>query len=98
MDRNKILEDLLLRKTGRMFSGRDIWEEIERAAGETEEGSKWINGQDDPLEKWEYYVEIKRAYDPDFDQWEETISLEEIKITNKKNNDITYVQIKGGEL
>ncbi|EOT28576.1 hypothetical protein C805_00097 [Eubacterium sp. 14-2] len=98
MDRNRILEEILFKKTGRTFSGSSIWEEIERAAGEAEEGSRWIAGQDNTLEKWEYYIEISRTYDPDFDQWETSISLEEIKITDKKTGRVTYVQVFGAEL
>lgn len=98
MDRNRILEEILFKKTGRTFSGSSIWEEIERAAGEAEEGSRWIAGQDNTLEKWEYYVEIKRSYDPDFDQWETFISLEEIKITDKKTGESVYVMVHGAEL
>lgn len=98
IDKNKILQELLFKKTGRVFSGSSIWEEIERAAGEAEEGSQWITGQDDILEKWDYYVKIKRAYDKDFDQWETDISLEEIKITDKKTGNATYVQVNGAEL
>lgn len=98
MDRDRILEELLLKKTGRTFSGSSIWEEIERAAGEAKEGSQWIAGQDDSLEKWEYYVEVVKEYDPDFDQWKTSISLEEIKITDKKSGNVTYIQIKNAEL
>lgn len=85
MNRNEILEALLLKETGRTFAGGPIWDEIERAASEApEEGEQWITGQDDPVEKWEYYVDIKRTYDEEFDQWETNISLEEIKITDAK--------------
>lgn len=98
MDRNRILEELLFKKTGRTFSGSSIWEEIERAAGEVGEGNQWISGQDDTLENWEYYVEISRKYDPNFDRWEISISLEEIKITDKKSGNVTYIQIKNAEL
>lgn len=98
MNRNEVIERLLKEKTGRTFSGRVIWEEIERAAGEAEEGSHWIAGQDDNLEKWEYYVEITRTYDPDFDQWETSISLEEIKIEDKKTCTSVYVQVKGAKI
>ncbi len=98
MDRNKILEDLLLKKTGRTFSGSSIWEEIECAAGGAGEGSQWVTGQDNILEKWEYYLEISRIYDPNFDQWETSISLEEIKITDKKTGKSVYVMVNGEEL
>lgn len=98
MDRNEVLQKILLKETGRAFAASAIWEEIERAAGEVEEGSRWITGQDDFLEKLEYYVEIRRVYDPDFDQWETSISLEEIKITDKKSGKETNVQIKGAKL
>lgn len=96
MNRNEILEALLLKETGRTFAGGPIWDEIERAASEApEEGEQWITGQDDPIEKWEYYVDIKRTYDEEFDQWETNISLEEIKITDAKTNKTVYVQVKG---
>lgn len=99
MNRNEILEALLLKETGRTFAGGPIWDEIERAASEApEEGEQWITGQDDPVEKWEYYVDIKRTYDEEFDQWETNISLEEIKITDAKINKTVYVQVKGATL
>lgn len=99
MNRNEILEALLLKETGRTFAGGPIWDEIERAASEApEEGKQWITGQDDPVEKWEYYVDIKRTYDEEFDQWETNISLEEIKITDTKTNKTVYVQVKGATL
>lgn len=99
MNRNEILEALLLKETGRTFAGGPIWDEIERAASEApEEGEQWITGQDDPIEKWEYYVDIKRTYDEEFDQWETNISLEEIKITDVKTNKTVYVQVKGATL
>lgn len=99
MNRNEILEALLLKETGRAFAGGPIWDEIERAASEApEEGEQWITGQDDPIEKWEYYVDIKRTYDEEFDQWETNISLEEIKITDAKTNKTVYVQVKGTTL
>jgi hypothetical protein len=98
MERNEILQKILKKETGRTFAANAIWQEIERAAGEVEEGGHWIVGQDDTLEKWEYYVEISRRYDPDFDQWETDVSLEEIKITNKKTGKTLRVQIKGAEL
>lgn len=99
MNRNEILEALLLKETGRTFAGGPIWDEIERAAsGAPEEGEQWITGQDDPIEKWEYYVDIKRTYDEEFDQWETNISLEEIKITDAKTNKTVYVQVKGATL
>ena len=99
MNRNEILEALLLKETGRTFAGGPIGDEIERAASEApEEGEQWITGQDDPVEKWEYYVDIKRTYDEEFDQWETNISLEEIKITDAKTNKTVYVRVKGATL
>jgi len=98
MERNEILENLLLRKTGRIISGSSVWEEVECAAEEAGEGCQWITGQDDTLEKWSYYVEITRTFDSDLEQWETCISLEEISITDKKTGNTIYIQVKGAEI
>lgn len=99
MNRNEILEALLLKATGRTFAGGPIWDEIERAASNApDDGEQWIAGQDDPIEKWEYRVDIARSYDEEFDSWNTDISLKEIKITDSKTQKTTYVQIEGATL
>ena len=99
LNRNEIIEKLLLKATGRTFAGGPIWDEIENAASEAvDEGEQWITGQDDPLEKWEYFVNITRTHDEESDQWETEISLIEINITDKKTNHTTNVQVRGAEL
>ena len=81
MNRNTILEDLFLKNTGLVVDGAAVWEEIEQAAAECQEdGEQWVVGQDDKIGKWEYYIDLKRSYDEEFDMCNTDIELLEIRV------------------
>ncbi len=81
MNRNTILEDLFLKNTGLVVDGAAVWEEIEQAATECQEdGEQWVVGQDDKSGKWEYYIDLKRSYDEEFDMCNTDIELLEIRV------------------
>ena len=81
MNRNIILEDLFLKNTGLVVDGAAVWEEIEQAAAECQEdGEQWVVGQDDKIGKWEYYIDLKRSYDEEFDMCNTDIELLEIRV------------------
>ena len=81
MNRNIILEDLFLKNIGLVVDGAAVWEEIEQSATECQEdGEQWVVGQDDKIGKWEYYIDLKRSYDEEFDMCNTDIELLEIRV------------------
>lgn len=93
MNRNTILEDLFLKNTGLVVDGAAVWEEIEQAATECrEDGEQWVVGQDDKIGKWEYYIDLKRSYDEEFDMCNTDIELLEIRV-ERPDRDIAQFKI-----
>ena len=58
---------------------------MERAVGQYqgEDGRVIVVGEDNQKEKWDYWIDLKRTYDKDYDQWETEINLLEILILDK---------------
>lgn len=81
----KIIEEKIYAATGRVVDGKSILEEIQRAAGSSEEtGSVWLTGEDSLKERWDYWVDLTRTYDKEEEEWSEEIRLMEISIFDKK--------------
>ena len=85
MDKFQIIEEAIERSTGRIVDGKAVWEEMERAVGQYqgEDGRVIVVGEDNQKEKWDYWIDLKRTYDKDYDQWETEINLLEILILDK---------------
>lgn len=100
MNRNDILQELIEKETGRTFAASSIWKEIEEAASnyQGEDGTTWVTGQDDVLMKWEYYIEITRTYDKEYDQWIKDVHLLEIRINDKNLKKIYDIKVQGAIL
>ena len=80
----KIIEEKIYAATGRMVDGKSILEEIQRAAGNSEEtGSVWLTGEDSLKERWDYWVDLTRK--TDIQNW---------KIINRSMRICTNVQNK----
>ena len=81
----RIIEEKIYAATGRVVDGKSVIEEIERAAGNSEEtGSVWLTGEDSLKERWEYWVDLTRKYDEEEEEWSDEIQLLEISIFDKK--------------
>lgn len=95
MNRYDILQQILKKETGKYFDGKAIWEEIECKVGEYvgENGETWITGQDNDRWKWQYYIDIERSYDKEYDQWNTDIHILEIVIEDKEENKRWHVDI-----
>lgn len=95
MNKFQIIEEAIERGTGRIVDGKAVWEEIERAVGryEGEDGRVIVDGEDSQKEKWGYWIELKRTYDKDHDQWETEIKLLEILILNKESQKEESIKI-----
>lgn len=81
----KIIEEKIYAATGRVVDGKSILDEIQRAAGNSEEtGSVWLTGEDSLKERWDYWVDLTRKYDEEEEEWSDEIQLLEISIFDKK--------------
>ena len=89
MSKEITLQNLAMQKAGLIVDGAAIWDEIERAAGEClEDGPQWVTGQDDKTGKWEYYIDIKRTYDEELDQYITDVDLLEVCINRPGHDEI----------
>lgn len=100
MNRFRIIEELIEKATGRIVNGEAVWEELERAVGqyEGEDGRVTVTGRDDLYERWDYYIDLHRNYDEEYDEWEINIRLLEISILNRKTHKTNYIEIQGATL
>lgn len=91
MNRNTMLEDLFLKNTGLVVDGAAVWEEIEQTVIECqEEGEQWVVGQDNKFGKWEYYIDLKRSYDEEFDMCNTDIELLEIRVERPGRDTVQF--------
>jgi len=91
MSKEITLQNLAMQKAGLIVDGAAIWDEIERAAGEClEDGPQWVTGQDDKTGKWEYYIDIKRTYDEELDQYITDVDLLEVCINRPGHDEIRF--------
>ena len=91
MSKEITLQNLAMQKAGLIVDGAAIWDEIERAAGDClEDGPQWVTGQDDKTGKWEYYIDIKRTYDEELDQYITDVDLLEVCINRPGHDEIRF--------
>ncbi len=79
------IRDAIYRATGVYVDGAAVADEIKEAISSgAEAGRQWITGQDDAMERWEFFVEYSREDELDENgnliQSDETIRLLEISI------------------
>lgn len=80
------IRDAIYRATGVYVDGAAVADEIKDAisSGGAEAGRQWITGQDDVMERWEFFVDCSREDELDENgdliQSNETIRLLEISI------------------
>ena len=80
------IRDAIYQATGVYVDGAAVADEIREAISSSgaEAGRQWITGQDDPLARWEYFVDYSRDDELDENgdliQSDETIRLLEISI------------------
>ena len=65
MDRFKLIEILIEKRTGRTVNGKAVWKKLEDALNQCkdEDGLVTVTGEDNEDEVWKYRVELHRKID-----------------------------------
>ena len=89
-----IVSMLIERKTGRIYDGRKLWDEIITTVNELdhEDGEYWITGFEDDQEKRDYFVRTKKGYDEECEIGYRDISLRAAKIKDKKRHKVWRIK------
>ena len=93
MDRSKLIEILIKKRTGR----KAVWKKLEDALNQCkdEDGLVTVTGEDNEDEVWKYRVELYREIDEETGNREIDIRLLSISIIDKKTGEPTVINVQG---
>ena len=97
MDRSKLIEILIKKRTGRTVNGKAVWKKLEDALNQCkdEDGLVTVTGEDNEDEVWKYRVELYREFDEETGNREIDIRLLSISIIDKKTGEPTVINVQG---
>lgn len=97
MDRFKLIEILIEKRTGRTVNGKAVWKKLEDALNQCkdEDGLVTVTGEDNEDEVWKYRVELHRKIDEETGNLEISIRLLSISIIDKKTGEPTVINVQG---
>lgn len=97
MDRFKLIEILIEKRTGGTVNGKAVWKKLEDALNQCkdEDGLVTVTGEDNEDEVWKYRVELHRKIDEETGNREISIRLLSISIIDKKTGEPTVINVQG---